>query len=126
VTAVDSLARYALRGGLPKLIFILGLLSGTIALLYTPREEELQIVVPMVDVMVQAPGLSARQVERQVTTPLAALVPRPRLSLTRFHGVFAPNFKHRKRIVPHRSRRVVDSDSTGFRISWHLPKLGNG
>ena len=31
---------------------------------------------------------------------LAALVPRPRLNLTRFHGVFAPNCKHRERIVP--------------------------
>jgi hypothetical protein len=31
---------------------------------------------------------------------LAALVPRPRLNLTRFRGVFAPNFKHRQRIVP--------------------------
>ena len=27
---------------------------------------------------------------------LAALEPRPRLNLTRFHGVFAPNFKHVK------------------------------
>ncbi len=26
---------------------------------------------------------------------LAALVPRPRVNLTRFHGVFAPNSKHR-------------------------------
>jgi hypothetical protein len=33
---------------------------------------------------------------------LAALVPRPRLNLTRFHGVFAPNCKHRERIVPRR------------------------
>ena len=31
---------------------------------------------------------------------LAALVPRPRAHLTRYHGVFAPNFKYRKRIVP--------------------------
>ena len=31
---------------------------------------------------------------------LAALVPRPRLNLTRFHGVFAPNLKHRP---PHRA-----------------------
>jgi hypothetical protein len=49
---------------------------------------------------------------------LAALVPRPRLNLTRFHGVFAPNFKHRKRIVPHRSRRVVDSDKPPAPMSW--------
>jgi hypothetical protein len=31
---------------------------------------------------------------------LAALVPRPRANLTRYHGVFAPNCKLRKRIVP--------------------------
>jgi hypothetical protein len=49
---------------------------------------------------------------------LAALVPRPRLNLTRFHGVFAPNFKHRKRIVPDRSRRVVDSDKPPAPMSW--------
>jgi multidrug efflux pump subunit AcrB len=66
--------RYALRGGLPQLIFLLGLAAGVIALLYTPREEEPQIVVPMIDVLVQAPGLSARQVERQVATPLEKLL----------------------------------------------------
>ena len=39
---------------------------------------------------------------------LAALVPRPRAHLTRYHGVFAPNCKHRHRIVPnpaHQSAR---------------------
>ena len=36
---------------------------------------------------------------------LAALVPRPRAHLTRYHGVFAPNFKHRKRIVPKHARK---------------------
>ena len=30
----------------------------------------------------------------------ARSVPRPRAHLTRYHGVFAPNFKHRRRIVP--------------------------
>jgi hypothetical protein len=35
---------------------------------------------------------------------LAALVPRPRFNLTRFHGVFAPNFKHRARIVLRRAQ----------------------
>ena len=33
---------------------------------------------------------------------LAALVPPPRLNLTRFHGVFAPNSPHRARITPAR------------------------
>ena len=31
---------------------------------------------------------------------LAALVPKPRVNLTRFHGVFAPNSKHRIQITP--------------------------
>lgn len=31
---------------------------------------------------------------------LAALVPKPRVNLTRFHGVFAPNSKHRGQITP--------------------------
>jgi len=31
---------------------------------------------------------------------LAALVPRPRVNLTRFHGVFVPNSKHRALVTP--------------------------
>ncbi len=42
---------------------------------------------------------------------LAALVPRPRANLIRYHGVFAPNFKHRKLIVPkHSPSRHRDPD----------------
>jgi len=33
---------------------------------------------------------------------LAALVPRPRVNLTRFHGVFSPNSKLREHVVPQR------------------------
>ena len=31
---------------------------------------------------------------------LAALVPKPRVNLTRFHGMFAPNSKHRALVTP--------------------------
>ena len=31
---------------------------------------------------------------------LPALVPRPRANLTRYHGVFAPNSKHRVNVTP--------------------------
>ena len=31
---------------------------------------------------------------------LASLIPRPKVNLTRFHGVFAPHFKHRTLVVP--------------------------
>ena len=33
---------------------------------------------------------------------LAALVPKPRVNLTRFHGVFAPNSQYRARVTPAR------------------------
>jgi len=36
---------------------------------------------------------------------LAALVPKPRVNLTRFHGVFAPNSKYRARVTPARRGR---------------------
>ena len=49
---------------------------------------------------------------------LAALVPRPRLNLTRFHGVFAPNFKHRERIVPQRAQRTPEADKPTAPMSW--------
>ena len=71
---LDRLVARSLSGGLPVLFFILALLFGAMALNFTPREEEPQIVVPMVDVLVQASGLSAQQVERQVTIPLEKLL----------------------------------------------------
>ena len=37
---------------------------------------------------------------------LAALVPRPRHNLVRYHGIFAPNSKMRKLIVPKSSKRL--------------------
>ena len=49
---------------------------------------------------------------------LAALVPRPRLNLIRFHGLFAPNSKHRARLVPQRPRGRVDSDKPLAPMSW--------
>lgn len=71
---LDALVRYSLGGQLPLWIFISAIVMGAFALYYTAREEEPQIVVPMLDVRVEAPGLSAQQVERQVTTPLEKLL----------------------------------------------------
>jgi len=74
VRQLDGLVRYSLRGQLPLWIFIIAVVVGAFALHYTAREEEPQIVVPVIDVIVEAPGLSAHQVERQVTTPLEKLL----------------------------------------------------
>jgi hypothetical protein len=40
--------------------------------------------------------------ERRTAAKLAALVPKPRVNLTRYHGVFAPNSKHRVWVTPAR------------------------
>lgn len=63
-----------LRGDVAILLVLLSLVLGAAALMLTPREEEPQIVVPMADVFVSAPGLSAEEVERQVTNRLEKLL----------------------------------------------------
>jgi len=70
----DRVVRSTLGGGLPVAIFVLAFGAGIFALKQTPREEEPQIVVPMVDVLIEAPGLSAGQVEKQVVTPVEKLL----------------------------------------------------
>jgi multidrug efflux pump subunit AcrB len=58
-----------------SIIFIISALClGTAAILATPREEEPQIIVPLADVYVHAPGASAREVEDLVATPLERLL----------------------------------------------------
>lgn len=58
----------------PSILIILSLIVGAVSLWLTPKEEDPQIVVPMADVLIQAPGLSAKQVEKQVTEPLEKLL----------------------------------------------------
>ena len=64
------LARTFLRSKLTPLIVVASILLGVFAVMLTPREEEPQIVVPMVDVIAPFPGASGREVETQLTTPL--------------------------------------------------------
>ena len=61
-------------GSVARLLIIVALLAGAFALQVTPREEEPQIVVPMVDVLIQSPGLEPLQVERLIITPLEKLL----------------------------------------------------
>jgi len=59
---------------LTPLVIMGALLTGAFAVWKLPREEEPQIVVPMIDVMVQLPGASAREVEERVTKPMEKLL----------------------------------------------------
>jgi hypothetical protein len=42
----------------------------------------------------------------------------PLMTGARFHGVFAPNFKQRERIVPQRAHGTVDRDKPVAPMSW--------
>ncbi len=68
------IAKYFIKSKLTPLIVVAALLSGVFAVIVTPREEEPQIVVPMIDVMVAYPGASAKEVESRVTGPVEKLL----------------------------------------------------
>ena len=68
------LARAFIDSKLTPLIIAAAVLLGVGAVLLLPREEEPQIIVPMIDVFVQMPGASAREVEERVTKPMEKLL----------------------------------------------------
>jgi len=67
-------AQAFINSKLTPLIIVASILLGLGAVLLLPREEEPQIVVPMIDVFVQMPGASAKEVEERVTKPMEKLL----------------------------------------------------
>ena len=59
---------------LTPLIIAASILLGVGAVLMLPREEEPQIIVPMIDIFVQVPGASAKEVEERATRPMEQLL----------------------------------------------------
>ncbi len=59
---------------LTPLVIVAALLIGAFSILKTPREEEPQIVVPMLDVFLQMPGASAEEVAQRVSVPTEKLL----------------------------------------------------
>jgi multidrug efflux pump subunit AcrB len=59
---------------LTPLMVLASLLLGAAAVLRLPREEEPQIVVPMIDVFVEMPAAGSAEVEQRVTRPLEKLL----------------------------------------------------
>jgi multidrug efflux pump subunit AcrB len=56
-------------------LFIVGSIAlGVVAVVALPREEEPQIIVPMVDVFVEMPGATPSEVEQRVTRPMEQLL----------------------------------------------------
>ena len=69
-----TLTRATIMSPLTPRFLLAAILVGLIATITIPREEEPQIKVPMVDIMVQAPGLSAREAVELVGKPLETIV----------------------------------------------------
>ena len=59
---------------LTPLVIVAATALGLMAVLALPREEEPQIIVPMVDVFVELPGAPPAEVEQRVTRPLEKLL----------------------------------------------------
>jgi multidrug efflux pump subunit AcrB len=67
-------ARTFIVSKLTPLVIAASILLGLFSIAQTPREEEPQIIVPMLDVFVQMPGASAAEVEQRVTVPMEKLL----------------------------------------------------
>ncbi len=68
------IAQFFIDSRLTPLIIIASLLLGIAAVIALPREEEPQIIVPMIDIFVKMPGASAKEVEERVTNPMEKLL----------------------------------------------------
>lgn len=64
------IVNYFIDSKLTPVIILVTLVLGLFAILKTPKEEEPQIVVPMIDIMLQYPGAEPEEVEKRVVTPL--------------------------------------------------------
>ena len=69
-----KVAHFFIDSKLTPLVIGAAILLGIAAVIALPREEEPQIIVPMIDVFVQMPGASAKEVEQRVTSPMEKLL----------------------------------------------------
>src|SRR4026207_347283 len=72
--AAGRTAAAFIHSKLTPLFLLASLARGALAVVALPREEEPQIIVPMVDVFVEMPGATPADVEQRVTRPLEQLL----------------------------------------------------
>jgi multidrug efflux pump subunit AcrB len=72
--AAGRLAAAFISSKLTPLFIGASLALGALAIVALPREEEPQIIVPMVDVLVEMPGATPADVEQRVTRPMEQLL----------------------------------------------------
>ena len=72
--AAGRVAAAFIHSKLTPLFILASMALGALAVAALPREEEPQIIVPMVDVFVQMPGATPAEVEQRVTRPMEQLL----------------------------------------------------
>lgn len=72
--AAGKIAHFFIDSKLTPLFIIAAVLLGIASVIALPREEEPQIIVPMIDIFVNMPGASAKEVEERVTSPMEKLL----------------------------------------------------
>lgn len=70
----EKIASGFITSKITPLLVIATLFIGMVSIIMTPKEEEPQIVVPMVDIFVPYPGAAAGDVEKSVTEPLEEII----------------------------------------------------
>jgi len=63
-----------IQSKLTPLFILASMALGVLAIIALPREEEPQIIVPMVDVLVEMPGATPSDVEQRITRPVEQLL----------------------------------------------------
>ncbi|MEI7948461.1 MAG: efflux RND transporter permease subunit, partial [bacterium] len=71
---VMKIVQFFLKGPFSAMLIVTAMIMGVLAMIYTPREEDPQIVVPMADVEVAFPGHSPSETEELVTRPLERIL----------------------------------------------------
>jgi len=69
-----NVAKRFITSKLTPLFLIASLVIGVFAAILTPKEEDPQIVVPMIDIFIPYPGASSKEVERKISTRFEKLI----------------------------------------------------
>ncbi len=68
------ITRQFINSPVTPLLMVAFLIIGLLGLMFTPRQEDPKISVPMVDILLQYPGASAEQIANLATNPLERLI----------------------------------------------------
>ena len=115
------LARAFVQSRLTPLFVLFALGLGALSVVVTPREEEPQIKVPMIDVFSTLPGRSAGEVEREASSPLEKAF----WSIPGVEYVYSTSSPGRSLVIV-RFRVGEDPDRAAVRVREKLDGLAAG